>query len=177
MNKLRIYANCLISVYIFTIIYLQYELSYFATFALIAFMLFLIFYIELKISTYSTETVRKTEPSSLYPSLFFDEVFSLCKKEELLIIENVQKNRSISAFSNLHKSKKQYFSYQWINKTNRGKLWKMLEELFDKSYEFERAKDCNGPIKKQDWALSQSYRKGKRSLCIRQWRRCRFIYF
>lgn len=92
MNKMRIYINCLISGYIFLVIYTQFELSIFTTFVLIAFMLFIILYYELRISVHNTEVSRKADPVSLYPSVFFDEIFSLCDKKDRLIIENLQKD-------------------------------------------------------------------------------------
>lgn len=91
MNKIRIYISCLISAYIFITVDILYELSFFATFVLIVFMLFLIRYIELQISVYTSKVSRKADPSSLYPSIFFDEVFSLCEEKDLLIIEKLQK--------------------------------------------------------------------------------------
>lgn len=51
----------------------------------------LIFLIKLQIDIYNTEVSRKAHPSSLYPSIFFDEVFSLCEEKDWQIIEKLQK--------------------------------------------------------------------------------------
>lgn len=77
--------------YLFITFYTQSEVSLLLEVALLIFIPYIIILIKLQKDIYNTKISRKAHPTSLYPSLFFDEIFSLCKKEDQQIIERLQK--------------------------------------------------------------------------------------
>ncbi len=62
------------------------------TFIFVAFALFLLIYIKLQTDIYNNGASRKAHPTSLYPNIFFNEVFSICKEEDVNEIEKLQED-------------------------------------------------------------------------------------
>lgn len=56
-----------------------------------AFVLFGLIYIKLQTDIYNDASSRKAHPASLYPNIFFNEVFSICKEADINEIEKLQK--------------------------------------------------------------------------------------
>lgn len=77
------------------------------TFIFITFAFFLVIFIKLQTDIYNDELSRKAHPTSLYPNIFFNEVFSICKEEDANEIDKLQKemaalqlNRTVQNFKN-----------------------------------------------------------------------------
>lgn len=90
INKLWIYIIWIMSGYLFITSYIQSEISLLSGIVQLTFILFLITLIKLQIDIFNTEVSRTAHPSSLYPSIFFDEVFSSCEEKDWKIIEKLQ---------------------------------------------------------------------------------------
>lgn len=61
------------------------------TFIFVTFAFFLVIYIKLQTDIYNDESSRKAHPTSLYPNVFFNEVFFTCKEEDVNEIDKLQK--------------------------------------------------------------------------------------